>query len=118
MKNVKDLKNTYSIMAIATLLIIDLEKDMRDFPDYTHKLKESGGLFIKQLKVFEADLYFKLNGSKPTDEQRTGFYDELHKASLGVENIIQIQMNLKNDSQREYFSRDIEEVAKKYNLLD
>ena len=112
------IRNEFSKVAIATLFLIDSEDRLKGTKNYRHKIKQLGSSFFKELTNFENELYFNLKQTNATQEEMQEFFEQFVQSAEGLNNILDVQMNFKNDNQREYFNKDLTELIEKYNLIN
>ena len=110
-------RNALSKMLIGSLLCIDQETTLRNYAFYKHETKSAGGKYVELLKQLESDLYFQLNGVQKSEDDKNEFYEQLMKGVNSLDSMMECVMNLKNESQREYFNKDLTQLLEKYNLI-
>lgn len=87
------------------------KKKIKNKLRYKHDIAKYGNNFFDELLKVDA-MAIKLR------EGEVNGYENLHNSYLAIENIVNCMMNLKNDSQREYLNKELEEVFNKFNLID
>lgn len=112
-----EFRNEFSKVAIATLFLIDAEDNLRTNKKYRFNLKRTGQMFLKELLKFENYLYTGLENTNATEEEKRQFFDEFVESSKAMSNLMEVQMNFKNDNQREQFNEDLNKLITKYNLM-
>ena len=103
--------DTFDKVSYVTGYLLALLDDIKGMPQYKFSLSKTGNQFKKQLEKMEAMNVMLRDELK---ESQT----ELHSSYGAIENMVNCQFNLKNDNQRQYFNDELEELVKKYNLIE
>ena len=103
----KDLEIIHKIAMVSGCLL-NYADDLETKTFFRHELKKRTNEFTKFLRKFE-DQILDIKDHKELS-------NELHNAYLVIDNLVSIQYNLKNDSQREYFNIEVNKPVDKLNL--
>ena len=92
--------------------LLNYADDLESNTLFRQELKKESKRYFNFISKFEANI---LNIKDEAELKELS--EQLHQSYLAIDNLIQIQFNLKNDSQRKYFNDEVEKLVTKFNLL-
>ena len=92
--------------------LLNYADDLESNTLFRQELKKESKRYFNFISKFEANIL-----NIKDEEELKELSEQLHSSYLAIDNLIQIQFNLKNDSQRQYFNEEVEKLVTKFNLL-
>lgn len=110
MKQDKNIKALTGLATICTMTI-DYCNDLDNRNIWKQKLKQKGRQFLKEFEKFEIALFDNCD-----EKDKLALTEQLSNNAEGIENIMNMFLNCKNDNQRNYLNEELEKLYKKFNL--
>ena len=102
---------TIQKIAFLTGCFLNYVDDLENNTMFKHEFKQKTNSYSNFLRKFEEQL---LNVKDETEKLELA--EQLHNSYLAIDNLVNVQFSLKNDSQRDYFNEEINKVVDKFNL--